>query len=582
MKKLDPSQNGSPGERRFFFVKKEPDGIARKLIPKKFLTHQVLWLVTLISLVSLYLLSPWFLNLPLFVIVVIALPLIFFIVHTVYQGVCDIKLLFQSNNYDINIDSTSGEHYPTITFIIPSYQEPFSVAKMTFDSVVNVPYRGAKEIIVVDNSTDVFSGDFVQWKSYVEGFNASAGFQNITAKFFWNKNKKTLKPGNLDTAQQHIREGEFVVFLDVDSTLPLTEELLERSVAEFDADSTLGFIQFRIRATNKHFNELTQAVAISQDLLRVRMINRGYGGYKIFEGHNGIWRKSVLDIIGPWTEYYDGNIIITEDILKSTQVYAKGFYGKPLNVETGEWVPSSLKALEGMWMRWMYGNSQVFSKNVKCIYHKGITFVEKWDITYHILHHYVTACFFLVSFSLQLLVPGQAANIFMLSFGIIPQVIAGVASYATSVRYERTSIWKKIQYLYTAFFLVDTFITFIRLKSNIKFLLRVPQGWKVTEKGVESVASWKNLVLNNVFHIAMIIVSLGLCAVSWIVNDGMSVRALSYYSGQVFINMNLLLCLIYFAKQGRKPYNKVESAVIDSDQVEKKVFNEKPIAVEVV
>jgi len=550
---------------------RKPYSIKRALIHKKFVTYKELGIAFALCFFYLLIHIGYVKGFPFYLIILIDLPMVLIIWHRTYQILYDFKLWFFNNRFDIGVDYPREKKLPTIAFIIPSCQEPFSVAKMTFDSIVNAPYNSYKEIIVVDNSNDVSTEDFLKWKNYVENFNENYLNGGISAKFLYNEKKGTLKPGNLDLGQKSIQQGELVVFLDVDSTLPNNENLLEQSVAEFEADSTLGFIQFRIKATNNHFNILTQGTAVSQDLLRLRMISRGYGGYKIFEGHNGIWKKKVLDDSGVWTEYFRGNIIITEDILKSAHAYSAGFYGKPLNIETGEWVPSSLRALESMWMRWMYGNSQVIFKCFREIYSRKTTLLEKFDITYHITHHLVTLFFLLIAIFLQLSVRGPIANIFIVLFGIFPQVVSAFTSYFTSVRKMELPMVQKIQHIYAAFFMIETFIMFIQIKSDIKFILGVRQGWKVTEKGLESKIGWSSLIRNNLFYFSMAILSFVVCAISWFVNYDMALSSISYHFALLFITLNLLLCIIIYGKQGRKSHNYVDSTVINNDELSKSV-----------
>src|SRR5690606_15678077 len=263
----------------------------RTLIHKKFLSQSLLWLSFAICSFCLMCIYLAIKTQPIYIIVLVEIFMAFIIWNKVYQVLYDIKLFNFNSDYDCKLDFNKEKKLPTITFIIPSYKEPFGVAKMTFDSVVNCPYNGKKEIIVVDNSPETLSEDFINWKNYINNFETHFPDGNITAKFLYNKEKGTLKPGNLDLAVRNIEEGELVVILDVDSTLPEDKELLQRAVEEFEADSKLGFLQFRIKSTNNHFNDLTQAIGAYQDLMRLRMTSRGYGGYKVFEGHNGMLRK---------------------------------------------------------------------------------------------------------------------------------------------------------------------------------------------------------------------------------------------------------------------------------------------------
>src|SRR5690606_14726012 len=206
---------------------------------------------------------------------------------------------------------------------------------------------------------------------------------------------------------------------------------------------------------------------------------------KVFEGHNGMLRKDVLDQIGGWTDYHNGHIMITEDIIKSVEIYDKGYYGKSLNIETGEWIPSSLKALESMWVRWNYGTSQVLFKYFRKIYSQKTTLIEKADITFHILSHIAMGLFYPVVLLFQLFFQGWATNIFVLFVFFGPQIIGALVSYFKFQKQQNVSFFNKIKYLYFGFFFIEVFIIATQLKSSFNYIFSIPQGWEVTEKGIE-------------------------------------------------------------------------------------------------
>lgn len=553
--------NEMPASKNHSFVK-------RALIEKKFVDWKVLTLVFMFSLLYLTFHTLEMIGKPVYLIMVVEVVMFCLVWNKMYQVLYDLKLLlFFNDKYDLNMAFPAGKEYPTITFILPSYQEPFKVAKMTFDSIVNAPYKGRKEIIVVDNSKDASSDDFMKLKNYVQEYNALHPLENINAKFIYNNRRDTLKPGNLDLAEKFIEEGEFVVILDVDSSLPVTGNLLERAVTEFVTDSKLGFLQFSMRATNCHFNNLTRSVAASQDLHRLRLTSRSYGGYKIFEGHNGMWRKTVLDKVGAWTDYYKGNIMITEDILKSAQVYSNGYYGKSLCIKTGEWVPSSLNALESMWMRWTYGTSQVLFKYFKEIYSSKVSILEKFDISFHVLHHFAHGFIIPMAILLQGFLPGVLTTAFLISVYILPQLVGAITIYFRSINKLDVPFAKKIAYLYGGYFLVDTFIMSTQLRSSFNFLAGIPQGWKVTEKGIENSQAWTDLLRNKLFHVIVATVALTVCGVSWLVNYNLDPSKLVHFSVLAFMAVNLLLSIVIFGKEGRSVDNNVETAVIDVIEV---------------
>ena len=483
----------------------------------------------------------------------------FLVWHRLYQIFHDLKLVFVYKNGCNLINNVSvKKKFPPLAFIIPSFNEPFEVAKMTFKSILDTPYKGKKEIIVVDNSSKTSNEDFVNWKLYVENFNQNHGVTDTIANFYYNKDGRNLKPGNLDLAQRVIQYGELVVILDVDSTLPNDINILEQAVEEFEKNDMLGMLQFKIKATNEHFNNLTKSLAATQNLHRTRMIYRGEGGYKIFEGHNGMIRKSLLDRTDDWTDYHKGNIMVTEDILKSTQLYELGYYGKSLHIETGEWIPNSLKSLKNMWMRWSYGNSQILSKYFKRIFGDNIKLIEKFDILYHVLDHVTPFLFFATAILLNLFVPGSATNIFILLFYLLPQTIAGVASYFTYANKLDLAFSKKMKRLYAAFFLIDTYIMFIKVKSVINYLLGVSQGWKITEKGIDKIMNWKYILRNESFNVGIILCFTAIFLISWKINYYMEYEGLIYHAFFILIIINLVMCLLLFGKNGRRKGNNVE------------------------
>lgn len=536
----------------------------RTLIRKKFVNKRSLALIFLATFAFIYGHVLLIRHLPLYAIVLVEATIFFLLWNKIYQMVYDLKLLFLFNkSYDAGETFPEGEEYPTITFLLPSYHEPFNVAKMTFDSIVRSAYEGRKDIIVVDNSTKVEEEDFIAWKSYVESYAILHPDANLTARFIHNTEQGKLKPGNLDIGCLHVEDSEYVVILDIDSTLPARGNLLETAIAEFMADPKLGFLQFTIRATNNHFNDLTQSVAASQDLHRLRLVSRSYGGYKIFEGHNGMWRTSVMDKIGPWTDYYKGRIMITEDILKSAIVYANGYYGKSLNIPTGEWVPASLNALQGMWMRWTYGTSQVLFKYYKEIYSRHLSVAEKMDVTYHILNHLVNGFMFPFAILMQWFVPGNATNLFLFIGFIVPQLIGVFSIYFTSVSKLKVPVWKRIQYVYAGFFLVDPFTMITQLKSTLHFLVGLPQGWKVTAKGVESTSKWKELLISKSFHLGIAIAGIAVCLGAWIIHDNADPARFAQYGILLFISLHVLLCVAVFGKERQQQENDVETATVD-------------------
>jgi cellulose synthase/poly-beta-1,6-N-acetylglucosamine synthase-like glycosyltransferase len=224
---------------------------------------------------------------------------------------------------------------PDLAFIIAAFNEPYDVAKMTFDCAYRASYTGAREIIVVDNTKDIGRDDFQMWKLYVESHIGQD--DRIRVVFRHNTQEGGSKAGNMDLAQRLIDTAEYVVFLDIDSSLPLDSKFLDAAVRKFETDAKLGILQFHSVPTNGHFNRLSRAVAVAQLGHRTRELIRSHGGFATFYGHNAMWRRSLLELNGSWLEHYRGNLMVTEDLLKTLAVHTKGFKSEYMNVPTGEW-----------------------------------------------------------------------------------------------------------------------------------------------------------------------------------------------------------------------------------------------------
>jgi hypothetical protein len=120
--------------------------------------------------------------------------------------------------------------------------------------------------------------------------------------------------------------------------------------------------------------------------------------------------------------------------------------------------------------------------------------------------------------------------------------------------------------VYAAFFLVDTFTMLTQLKSTLNFLVGVPQGWKVTAKGVENSTKWKDLLLSKSFHIVLALIAIIVCAASWIVHYNANPAQLGQFALMLFMSINVLLCIAVFGKDRQQVQHDVESAMIGGQE----------------
>lgn len=516
----------------------------------------IIWILLLSS--QFYLL--W--NTPVWVLIPVIVLSAFFTWEFSNSILFQIKLLLsKTDESTVENDDEFIEAYPDVAFILPSYHEPFEVAKMTFDSVLEMDYPGRKEIIVVDNSRNVESDDFKQWKSYVTSF---IDDDHMIVKFIYNSRQEGLKPGNLDLAEKHIK-SDYVVFLDIDSTLPKEGNIIQKSVAEFAREDTLGWIQFVAKPTNYLFNRCSRAISTYQNLLRRTCFFKSKGGFTLFYGHNAIWRTSCLKVLGPWFEKHNGQIMVTEDILKCIRAYDKGYYGKGIPANTGEWVPTSLSALESMWQRWTFGASQVAGKYLKSMLRAGeMTLLEKYDLVYHIALYWRYALLFPLVIMFNLLLPAELCCLFIAVLFVVPQVLNLMTMYKDQVFDRPQHPWQKFTDIYHGSFVISNYLALVQLKGIVNYLFKIEKGWVVTPKGGENASSWFNIVSGQALYIVFALLLAGSATFSMITKVGDPISGMLLYTPTMFLAINLLLSVVVFGKAGRIEVNNIHEATIDA------------------
>jgi cellulose synthase/poly-beta-1,6-N-acetylglucosamine synthase-like glycosyltransferase len=452
--------------------------------------------------------------------------------------------------------------FPELAFIIAAYNEPFDVAKMTFDCAYNARYTGAREIVVVDNTKDSGRDDFQMWKMYVESHIDLD--PRIRVEFHHDTAEAGSKARNMDLAQALIKRAEYVVFLDIDSSLPLDVEFLDIAVAKFESDAKLGILQFHSVPTNGHFNRLSRAVALAQLGHRTRELIRSSGGFATFYGHNAMWRRSLLELNGSWLEHYRGNLMVTEDLLKTLAIHTKGYKSRYMNVPTGEWVPASLSSLNSMWMRWTYGGFQVLSKYFRAIVSaKGLTTTQRIDLVTLIGSYAATPLIFPVAFLWFAVFP--PALVAMMTFLIIflpPLLYAGLYWHLnnSAVRYP---LAQRVWDLYSGLFVIESYVFMVQIRAVVNFIAGKKQGWRVTVKSGEEKPRGREVLLNNRYMVTLSVLAIATLLAAWGWQSGFDANVLKYHLVVALIPINLLLCVLVYGGQVQCPNASAEDATID-------------------
>ncbi|PAJ72098.1 hypothetical protein CJF42_23030 [Pseudoalteromonas sp. NBT06-2] len=380
----------------------------------------------------------------------------------------------------------------SVAVLIPSCNEPFAVAKMTFDSAMSLTYAsGKKEIVVVDNSDTDFD-EYELWKNYVESFSheGECAKKGINVSFIHRNGREGFKPRNLDIALEAV-SSEYIMYLDVDSTLK--PDTLLRVIPQFLFDKTLAFIQLYTVPTNTlAASTLAFAQGIKSYTQRLFLVLSTHGGHTLFYGHNAVWRTSAVRAIGDCLEHHNGEVVVAEDLSMSLRAAQKGYQGKSAWVQSGEWVPTSMRETEAMWLRWTVGTFQVFTKHFSSVdkckcFNKVILF--SWVqhvitfLSYGLVPLYVVTALFLQS----------EAFMFLAALSILPRFIVTACAYK-KLSLGRMKPLEKIKQCYIAFFVLDSFINWICCVGLIRYVTGQKQGWTPTGKSYEGVVPWSRVV----------------------------------------------------------------------------------------
>lgn len=480
-----------------------------------------------------------------------------------------IKLIFFKKHVE-ELPDRLNNHTGKLAIILPTYKEPFQIAKMTFDSLMSLQYDGELMVIVVDNSGS--HEEVLKWKNYVESYRRILIDSCSSRSAVWlsrDPSLKGYKPLNLDTAFKEVISQdpfvEYIMYVDADSIF--TSDTLARVIPEFKADENLGYIQMMTLANNIGVNELSRAVGIQQTVQRFVLGEFGNWGIPIFYGHNAIFKRTVIDDLDGFLEVdTQGNFILTEDFSASISTYLNGYYGKTHWIYSSEGVPTSLNALKTMWQRWTFGAWQVLFKRFwSVVTSKQINFFEKFSF---------------VVFSLSYLVNALIPLLIILSFfnPVLSYVAVGIPvliSLLHGIGFELNfkglindvSGAKRIKVYYQAFFIIPTYIVWITFQTTLKFFSyyflnnmflkvkkhfnRLSLEWVVTPKGNENQHSILQLM-----YIHLDIIAFTLTAVAAFVfflltkTNNIMDNLLSILPGLFFV-VNMFSAFILFSKQGR-------------------------------
>ena len=234
----------------------------------------------------------------------------------------------------IRRDNISLPVYPTVTILVPCYNEESTVSK-TLESLFSLDYPKDKlDIIVIDNNSKDNTWEVL--KTYES---------NPQVRIF--KEEKVGKHNALNTGLLHVKT-EFVGCLDADSSVH--PEALKRIITFFDNPHTMAVAPSIVVRDPKNIIQYAQRAEYDMAHYNKKML-AFLGGIHVTPGPFSIFRKSVFDELGPYRKAHH-----TEDQEIALRMQQNGYkidHAPDAYVYTGS--PNSIPKLYRQRVRWIYG-----------------------------------------------------------------------------------------------------------------------------------------------------------------------------------------------------------------------------------
>ncbi len=233
----------------------------------------------------------------------------------------------------IRKDNITLDIYPSVTIIVPCYNEEDTVLK-TIDSLLELDYPKTNlKIIVVDDGSKDSTWEILQ------------GINNPLVSVFHKENGGKHTALNLGLTHT---TSEFVGCLDADSSVH--PEALKRIMTFFDNQATMAVAPSIVVRDPKNIIQYAQRAEYDMAHYNKKML-AFLGGIHVTPGPFSIFRKSVFDELGPYRKAHH-----TEDQEIALRMQEKGYkidHAPDAYVYTGS--PNSIPKLYRQRVRWIYG-----------------------------------------------------------------------------------------------------------------------------------------------------------------------------------------------------------------------------------
>ncbi|MFX0184832.1 MAG: glycosyltransferase [Candidatus Hodarchaeota archaeon] len=251
---------------------------------------------------------------------------------------------------------------PTVTVILPIFNEHHDVFHQTLDATIKLDYPPNKlEIIVVDDSTQL-----------TQAKKTKKLCKTLGVKYKHRDNRKGFKAGAINSVLEETK-GDFLVILDADQ-IPFP--YLLKSIIPHFIDEKVALVQAKLSFRNLDCVTRKCAALVHTEFYEVFERAKDHIGTASFSGTTGAFRKTALLEIGGISEE-----TIVEDADTAFKLLARGYQGRLADtygsIGLTPWHFSS--HIAQLW-RMAQGTTAVLRKRTGLILQSDLPFFTKLDL----------------------------------------------------------------------------------------------------------------------------------------------------------------------------------------------------------
>lgn len=261
---------------------------------------------------------------------------------------------------------TDSSLLPSVDVIIPSYDEPVDLVKITLVAATNIDYPKEKlKIYLLDDGGTqqklTSKDESVRLAAHERVGQLKKLCSKLGVNYLSRKRNENAKAGNMNAALEHI-EGSLILVLDADHAPAV--DILKKTVGSFVSDEKVFLVQtphFFINPDpiEKNLNLFHKMPA--ENLMFYRSIQRGLDFWQasFFCGSAAVLRRKAIDEVGGFS-----GMTITEDSETALKLHSRGwkshyiFYPLIAGLQ-----PETFASFMIQRMRWAQGMVQNFILN---------------------------------------------------------------------------------------------------------------------------------------------------------------------------------------------------------------------------